>query len=380
MDIKEASAAYPNIDWCFELRRLDKRKTRGDFLSEHPLLFAIERDRTRYLDGLENLLKTLKPALPNLKEKFDESWKAEAKFDPFLTELEVAKYFLDRGKNVNLILDSETEGKSVDLRVSDDLREVYVEVGLMSDDSTTTYFVEQIRDWIRANDLKVRIDLRVSVHFSTPSTNGRTRARKEKKAKHELDEFIKTFEKAKGSVSTIQTENVTLSITRTSDRGYPGIVEGSVVRVPEEEYRSRIEEEISRRAQKGGDLDGAFVIALANKLPFVGKSTFSYALYGTPVAVDIFPQIDVRIQRAYEEGWEGILEETGLWPRLARGVYPENWGIYLRDSGVPDVNGTLVFLGHDMRPFYFANPFASDEKRDTSLEEWIFSSREEETS
>lgn len=230
-----------SVKWAFSLNQKDMLKI---LLSEFPEPFY-----WKYLDKLFTSLKESK--CYNVPEKL-QNINIIKNFDNCLAELEVARLFINKGKKVDIILDNDPSFKSEpDLLVTDSDFLTYVEVTRTTDDEILSSIATSINKIIMDLNFPFVVDVKLNRQASFPVY---LHGRKEKNdlILNGLNEFKKKIEQGGIKIGMLITTQIGEFTFRRSlyKRGYPGIIESSVIIEDPDELYNLLKYKIISKAEK----------------------------------------------------------------------------------------------------------------------------------
>jgi len=312
-----------NVKWTFSLNQKDMLKI---LLSENP----DEPYYWNYLDELFNFLK--ESACYNIPKKL-QNINTINNFESCLAELEIAKLFIDIGKNVEIILDNDpTIKREPDLLVTDSDFVTYVEVTRITDSESLSRISNLIDKIILELNFPFVVDLKLNKQASSPFY---LRGRKEKKdlILNGLNEFKEKIIKL-GDIkndSKINTQIGEFTFRKTFyKRGYPGKIESSVLILDGNpgEFVTLLKNQIIKKAEKRESWTESqkmskFVVVLVFENPIYPLDLLKIAVFGN----HCYYKYDGLIEKAKKHGWEDILIKLELIPN--RFLDPRKLGIFL---------------------------------------------------
>ena len=329
-------------------------------------------DLSSYIDYLmkflrENKCKNVRKRLKNVFTLHN--------FNSALSELEVAKLLIEKGKKVE-ILPETYEGmiSPPDILAIDSKYSVYVEVKRITDDSTIKDISDSIDEFLKKENYVYRVTVSLNSEISIPAFGNERDTKKQK-----IIDGIKEF---KEKVRLINDSNLPTQIETSIGSfkvqkspfniGYAGSFQLSAIFVPYDKIIAKIKKDVIDKSEKRDKWKGEhkskfFVVALVFESPYDNPDYLKTALFGSHIIYDI--DYDWKIKDANERGWKEFLEKMNIFPQISY-LNPEKRGIYFDVDSVKNVSGVLGIFGVRNRIF-LPNPFSYDEINDPKFEDYF---------
>lgn len=348
----------------------------------YEMLTEVCASNSEYRAYLENLFSSLlNSKCSGIKQKASEV-KTIPKFDSFLSELEIAVRLVDRGKTVEFLPDAFMGSlPSPDLRATDSLRS-YVEVKKLTEESSSKIMLEGLESHLK--DKRFIVNVTLSKALSIPVLRIQQRQMKEELARKSLMEFKRRFSIANLDTLPIEieTEGVVFQIVGKTERdhGFPGLIRGQFVTVPDESYVCKIRADVKEKAEKRvnwrpEDKSLYYVVALdVRDHKAIDVDIVRQALYGEsesfvpPLKPPSFTPTR-EIEEAIKKGWRDLMIQQGVLPHSETSPVRGKEGIFVTDKIVKNVSAVLILSIRGLQ--IFPNPFAYDEINDTAIANWI---------
>lgn len=291
------------------------------------------------------------------------------KFESAVSEFEVARFLAGKGKQIQLLADSFMAGKSPDMLVIDAMGEYYVEVAQLTEDESLAIILDELRVFLDDPSKRYRVDVKLPESLSLPVTDYDERQVKEDKAKKAVSDFKSGF--AGLNLNQLPLEvvfgGVTFHIVQSgTSKGYPGLVDHSLIVVPSHKYVKRLRYLVAKKAGKrsdwiGSDLKKPYIVAIDCEQVYLFQEDVEEALLGSRETYHLVPLIEV--QQAADKGWRDHLVKINMIP--ADRTTFKSYGLYLTQTISQNVSAVLV--RRDRQYWFIPNPFAYDEINNSSL-------------
>jgi hypothetical protein len=349
------------------------------------LLVEVYSSRAEYLAYLDKLVRELfEGGVQATKEKLGDVDNLR-KFDSVVSELEVARLLMQKGKRIRLLTDNEWEGKSPDMISGDQEHEALVEVKRITDDEANDILTEGLRQYLPTLATPLRVDIQLKGGLVLPVVDRVSREKKEKLAKDCLEEF-KDRIATSGTTDPppeVHTGQADFFVFKTSnDKGFPGIISTGIFAVPEPLIITKLVFDVALKAGKRASWTNElrarpYIIALDSENLWLDADTVRMAFLGLTTElhasaawekIEILPEVET----ARRQGWEGFLTETCQLPNKELRCYllPGHAGSFLTDKRMQDVSAVLVRTASG-RYYFLPNPFAAREINFPSLGSFI---------
>jgi hypothetical protein len=357
------SALPPNIQWA---------------LSGNPPITAILRAKYPPTHGywayLESLVSELRNAsVSGIQQKVIDVANNINKFGSMLAEFEIAKLLAGKGKQVQLLPDSFMSGKSPDLLVTDAYGDYFVEVAQLTEDEALTIILDELRSFLDDPSKPYRVDLKLPDSLSLPVTDYNERQVKEDAAKKIVSDFKTRFPGLNLAQLPVEVTigGVSFRIVPCGmNKGYPGLVDSSVIVVPSHKYVKRLRYLVEKKAAKrsdwtGNDLKRPYIVAIDCEQVYLFEEDIDEALLGSRETYHCIPPR--LVEQAASKGWSEYLVEIHMIP--ADRTMFKSYGLYLTRTLAQNVSGVLV--RRDRNFWFTPNPFAYDEINAPSLANFV---------
>lgn len=330
-------------------------------------LFAEHCDNPYYLPSIDEIFKFLKDyGCNNIPQKLQYITSMK-KFNSSLSELEIAKELIERGKNVQIILDNDKNfNREPDLFVKDSKYETYIEVTRITYDESFEYLSELLEDYITARDLPYVVDVDLNRQSSIPAF---FRDRKDKR------ELIQDgFKEFQTKLSTEPNLNDRLKINtkigcfrfRKSRYaiGYAGTIMSSAYIFNERDHVIKlIQQQIIKKAKKreswtNDQKKKQYVVILDFESLSYNPDYLKSALIGNHHRM-LYG--NGQIEKAIEKGWTKTLEELEIIPN--RWLDPKRMGVFFTNNSTKNISAVIgKFQSHPLT--LIPNPFCVHEIND----------------
>ncbi len=347
-------------------------------------LFGTYQNNPRYLSYLDNLIFELKKfGCKNIQEKIKDADNLY-KFTSTVSELEVANFLIKNDKKAQLLPDNYFDSKSPDILCKGKDFEAYIEVTRFGESESSYIVIDFLRDFLK--HLPYRVDIKLKYILSLPARDHKKRTEQESIVNVSLEQFVQLFREDTFSEYPfkIKTAGIVFEIYQTgSGKGYPGIVETEVIKVPEDALKANISYWLLKKAEKRDNWEKdhrkyPYIIAIDCKEWTIDDITINALLYGqrttifaprgyekwrekewkaiTDNKIEKIPRWR-EIEEAGKSGWEKFLLKEALIPNNYTHLIKE--GVFLSESLMKNVS--LVLFREPNNVFFFPNPFAYDE-------------------
>jgi len=349
------------------------------------ILLEVYKDKTRYLTQLDELFYNLNLlGCEGIHEKIRDTNTNLNKFISIISELEIAKILAEKWNNVNLLADNYFEHKSPDILCENEKFNAFIEVMRLTESESEFKVIEFLRDYLR--DLPYRVDAKLKNELSWPARDYQTRKKQTSLVNTSLSQFDESIKKANLTdfPFRIDTDGICFEINLTKfGKGYPGMINTEVIRIPEEILKQNIEYWLIEKAKKRNYLekeylDYPYVIAFDCEEWYIDDDTINELIYGQRTSIVALSKKHEQlkekewnliindkenkipkwneIEEARKKGWEKLLEKEALIPIDYTYLFKE--GTFLSEPDMKNVSGVLFRRYKEV--FYFPNPFASD--------------------
>ncbi len=372
------TSEYPNLGWALNSNTELKL-----------VLLEIYKDKPRFLSYLDRLFYNLiNLGCKDIQEKMEDVNTNINKFFSIISELEIAKILAESGKEVQLLTDNYFKCKSPDILCNGKNFSAYIEVMRLTESESKYMVIEFLREFL--SNLPYRVDAKLKYELSLPARDYSTRKKQESLVKTSLDQFNESLKKETLSKLPfrIETDGICFEINRTdSGKGYPGIINTEVIKVPENILKENIKYWLIEKAKKRDDwgkeyLDYPYIIAFDCEEWSIDDITINELLYGQRTEIAALSALGKKYEQWKEKEWNGIINDKEnkipKWKEIEK-ARKEGWGellvkealipmdytyltkegIYLSEPKMKNVSGAI--FRKDERVFYFPNPFACDE-------------------
>ena len=346
------------LQWAFSLNKKNFLKNK---------LFAENCDNPYYLPSIDKIFKYLKDNGCNNIPKKLQYINIMKNFNSSLSELEIAKELIERGKNVQIILDNDKNFTSEpDLLVRDSKYETYIEITRITYDESIECLAELLEDYIRKLDFPYVVDVDLNRQSSIPAFF------EDRKDKREL--IQEGFKEFQTKLSDEHNINVGLKIkTRIGcfnfrksryAIGYAGIIMSSAYIFNEQDYVIKlIQQQIIKKAKKrevwtDDQKKKQYVVILDFESLSYDPDYLKIALIGNHHR---WLYGNGKIEKAIEKGWTKTLEELEIIPN--RCLDPKRMGIFFTNNSTKNISAVIGKFRS--RPLtLIPNPFCADEIND----------------
>ena len=345
------------LQWAFSLNK-------KNFLNK---LFAENCDNPYYLPSIDEIFKYLKDkGCNNVPQKL-QYVNSMKKFNSSLSELEIAKELIEKGKNVQIILDNDKNfNGEPDLFVKDSKYETYIEVTRITYDESIDYLAELLEDYIRERDLPYVVDVDLNRQSSIPAffedrkdkresiQDGFNEFQKKLYVEHNINDGLKINTK----IGCFKFRKSRYAI------GYAGIITSSAYIFNEQDNVIKlIRQQIIKKAKKrelwtNDQKKKQYVVILDFESLSYDPDYLKSALIGNHHRI-LYD--NVNIEKAIEKGWTKTLEELEIIPN--RYLDPKRMGIFFTDNSTKNISAVIGKFRS--RPLtLIPNPFCADEIND----------------
>jgi len=364
----------PHLDWALATNQHCLRVQ----------LLDAYQGNTSYLPYLDDLIRFLREhQCGHIRDKLDDVSEPR-KLRSTVSELEVAKALIQRGKSVSLLPDQYLGVTGLpDMVATDSYGEVLIEVKLLTDDGTSEMLVEGLRRFIRDQKQPYVVNVTLNERMSIPAINNPKEKRYERQTKTEcLKQGLQEF---KERVVRIDLASLPVRIDTgigvfevyqsKSGRGYPGIVETSPIEVPDDKVVEKIRQDLVEKARKRERWAGdwrrkPFIVALDSRDWDCDEDHLNSALIGETITVITrYTSETEDIKVAIRKCWESYMREKYILPHEYTYLNPERKGILFTKRVMKNVSAVLGITRGCM--WFVANPFAFDEINDCALSRYL---------
>jgi len=340
-----------------------------------PIVMADYQDNPILALNVDNLMKFLRENnCKNVRERLKDInvlWN----FESALSELEVAKLLIEKGKKVEILLENvEVMNRPPDIFARDTEYEVYIEVTRITDDSTIKDISDSIDKFLKKENLVYRVTVSLNNEISVPAF-GYERDIKNQKIVDGIKEFKEKVRMIDDSKLPTQIGTIIASFKIQKsplDKGYTGFFETSGILVPYDKMIDKIKKDVIDKSEKRDEWidkhrDKYFIVALMFESIYDDPMYLKSALFGNYAIYDI--DFDWKIKDANEKGWKNFLEKMEIYPQYTH-LDPKRRGIYFNVNSLKNVSGVLgIFRGRN--PVFLPNPFAYEEINDPKFEYFL---------
>jgi len=361
----EKGSNLTNIQWALSLNTKNLL----------PIILAEYQDNPILALNIDNLMKFLrenncKNVIERLKN-INILWN----FESALSELEVAKILIEKGKKVEIILENYAGmNRPPDIFAKDTEYEVYVEVTRITDDFTIKDISDSIDKFLKKENYVYRVTVSLNNEISMPAFGNERDIKKQKiidgikefKEKVRMIDDSKLPTQIETSIASFKVQNSPLDI------GYAGFLRPSGILVPYDKIIDKIRKDVIDKSEKRDEWinkhrDKYFIVALMFESIYDDPMYLQSALFGNYAIYDI--DFDWKIKDANEKGWKNYLEKMKIYPQYTY-LDPKRRGIYFNVNSMKNVSGVLgIFRGRN--PIFLPNPFAYEEINDPEFEDFL---------
>jgi len=354
-----------NIQWALSLNTKNLLpKVLGEY-QDNPILASNEDNLMKFLR--EKKCKNVRERLKNVNTLWN--------FKSAISELEIAKLLIEKGKMVEILLETYDGMISPpDILAVDSKYEVYIEVTRLTDDSTIEQISNSIDEYLKKENFVYRVTSSLNSEISMPAF-GNERDIKKQKTAVGVEEF-------KDKMRLVNNTNLPVNIETSIgsfkvekspyDVGYAGSFELSAILLPYEKIIEKIRKDVIYKSKKrdkwiGEHRNKIFIVVLVFEAFFHYIEYLEPALFGNHTIVLL--DYDYKIKNANEKGWKDFLEKMNVLPQLSY-LDPKKRGIYFTVKSVKNVSGVLGFL-YGRTLVFLPNPFAYEEINEPEFDNYL---------
>jgi len=333
-----------------------------------------------YLQILDELFKDLfTKSCRGIDVKVIETSPDLIRFRALVSELEFARYFLEKGMYVELLSNNTFQGrKAPDIYVKSDSKEYFIEVKNIQMDDKDYIFGTHVVELLNLQGLSFAVIINSTSSLSTPTYFFNTRAEKEKFIKSTTNEFLKKLKQiaSKSPPLTITTTHADIELHQTEKQN-SYLAMGTMKEAISEpsDYGKRIRTDVVEKGSKretwiDDELDKFFIVAIDDDTLFFYLDRYNVETFGKagyycyPLPVPV-PKVDPEIENAVNNGWEEYLKQMCIL-KNDRSVIRENErGLFFVEPLTKNVSAILA--KHRKNYYLLPNPLADQRINSPSI-------------